>query len=82
MLAVADGDQRGLFSSSGIAGSQGAAKQFERFTDRARPVVVRAQEEARTLDHDYVSSAGATRRAVGAHSVHPAGKGSAEAGAG
>jgi ATP-dependent Clp protease ATP-binding subunit ClpC len=27
---------------------------FERFTDRARLVVVRAQEEARTLDHDYV----------------------------
>jgi ATP-dependent Clp protease ATP-binding subunit ClpC len=27
---------------------------FERFTDRARLVVVRAQEEARTLDHNYV----------------------------
>lgn len=27
---------------------------FERFTDRARLVVVRAQEEARTLDHDHV----------------------------
>jgi ATP-dependent Clp protease ATP-binding subunit ClpC len=27
---------------------------FERFTDRARRVVVRAQEEARTLDHDHV----------------------------
>jgi len=27
---------------------------FERFTDRARLVVVRAQEEARTLDHTYV----------------------------
>ena len=27
---------------------------FERFTDRARRVVVRAQEEARTLDHSYV----------------------------
>ena len=29
---------------------------FERFTDRARLVVVRAQEEARTLDHDYVGT--------------------------
>jgi ATP-dependent Clp protease ATP-binding subunit ClpC len=27
---------------------------FERFTDRARRVVVQAQEEARTLDHNYV----------------------------
>jgi ATP-dependent Clp protease ATP-binding subunit ClpC len=27
---------------------------FERFTDRARRVVVQAQEEARTLDHDHV----------------------------
>jgi ATP-dependent Clp protease ATP-binding subunit ClpC len=29
---------------------------FERFTDRARRVVVRAQEEARTLDHNYIGS--------------------------
>jgi ATP-dependent Clp protease ATP-binding subunit ClpC len=27
---------------------------FERFTDRARMVVVRAQEEARMLDHDHI----------------------------
>lgn len=27
---------------------------FERFTDRARLVVVRAQEEARMLDHDHI----------------------------
>jgi ATP-dependent Clp protease ATP-binding subunit ClpC len=27
---------------------------FERFTDRARRVVVRAQEEARTLDHHHL----------------------------
>jgi ATP-dependent Clp protease ATP-binding subunit ClpC len=27
---------------------------FERFTDRARRVVVQAQEEARTLDHHYL----------------------------
>jgi len=27
---------------------------FERFTDRARRVVVQAQEEARALDHDHV----------------------------
>ena len=29
---------------------------FERFTDRARRVVVRAQEEARALDHDYIGT--------------------------
>ena len=27
---------------------------FERFTDRARKVVVQAQEEARTLGHDFI----------------------------
>jgi hypothetical protein len=29
---------------------------FERFTDRARRVVVLAQEEARMLNHNYISS--------------------------
>jgi ATP-dependent Clp protease ATP-binding subunit ClpC len=29
---------------------------FERFTDRARRVVVDAQEEARTLDHNYIGT--------------------------
>ena len=29
---------------------------FERFTDRARRVVVQAQEEARTLNHHYIGS--------------------------
>jgi ATP-dependent Clp protease ATP-binding subunit ClpC len=29
---------------------------FERFTDRARLVVVRAQEETRMLDHDHVGT--------------------------
>jgi ATP-dependent Clp protease ATP-binding subunit ClpC len=29
---------------------------FERFTDRARQVVVRAQEEARMLDHHYIGT--------------------------
>ncbi len=29
---------------------------FERFTDRARLTVVRAQEEARMLDHDYIGT--------------------------
>ena len=29
---------------------------FERFTDRARRVVVQAQEEARALDHDHVGT--------------------------
>jgi len=29
---------------------------FERFTDRARRVVVEAQEEARTLNHNYMGT--------------------------
>ena len=29
---------------------------FERFTDRARRVVVLAQEEARMLNHDYIGT--------------------------
>jgi ATP-dependent Clp protease ATP-binding subunit ClpC len=29
---------------------------FERFTDRARRAVVRAQEEARTLNHDRLGT--------------------------
>jgi ATP-dependent Clp protease ATP-binding subunit ClpC len=29
---------------------------FERFTERARQVVVLAQEEARTLKHDYIGT--------------------------
>ncbi len=29
---------------------------FQRFTDRARRIVVRAQEEARALDHNYVGT--------------------------
>jgi ATP-dependent Clp protease ATP-binding subunit ClpC len=29
---------------------------FQRFTDRARRVVVQAQDEARTLNHDYVGT--------------------------
>ena len=33
-----------------------ALSMFERFTDRARRVVVLAQEEARTLNHDYVGT--------------------------
>ena len=29
---------------------------FERFTDRARRVIVLAQDEARLLDHDYIGT--------------------------
>ncbi len=36
------------------AGSEGA--MFERFTDRARRVVVLAQEEARMLNHNYIGT--------------------------
>jgi ATP-dependent Clp protease ATP-binding subunit ClpC len=34
----------------------GGLRMFERFTDRARRVVVLAQEEARTLNHDYIGT--------------------------
>src|ERR671917_224540 len=33
-----------------------AAHMFERFTERARQVVVLAQEEARILKHDYIGT--------------------------
>ena len=35
---------------------QGAKLMFERFTDRARRVVVLAQEEARMLNHNYIGT--------------------------
>ena len=35
---------------------------FERFTDRARQVIVLAQDEARSLDHDYIGTSRAFRR--------------------
>src|SRR5258708_26329058 len=34
----------------------GGAQMFERFTDRARRVIVLAQEEARQLNHNYVGT--------------------------
>jgi hypothetical protein len=39
-----------------INARKAALSMFERFTDRARRVVVLAQEEARTLNHDYVGT--------------------------
>ncbi|MDX6653792.1 MAG: ATP-dependent Clp protease ATP-binding subunit ClpC, partial [Solirubrobacterales bacterium] len=47
-------------SPSSIRGFPGATKKrfhlFERFTERARQVVVLAQEEARTLKHNYIGT--------------------------
>ena len=43
---------RTLRDSRGIGG----AGMFERFTDRARRVVVHAQEEARMLNHNYIGT--------------------------
>jgi ATP-dependent Clp protease ATP-binding subunit ClpC len=40
----------------GTNAGKAALSMFERFTDRARRVVVLAQEEARMLNHDYVGS--------------------------
>jgi ClpA/ClpB-like protein len=39
-----------------LAFGQREAPMFERFTDRARRVVVLAQEEARMLNHDYIGT--------------------------
>jgi Clp amino terminal domain, pathogenicity island component len=37
-------------------GEKGGGSMFERFTDRARRVVVLAQEEARMLNHNYIGT--------------------------
>jgi Clp amino terminal domain, pathogenicity island component/UvrB/uvrC motif len=37
-------------------GKEGGGRMFERFTDRARRVVVLAQEEARLLNHNYIGT--------------------------
>jgi ATP-dependent Clp protease ATP-binding subunit ClpC len=36
--------------------NEGRQRMFERFTDRARRIVVRAQEESRTLGHDFIGT--------------------------
>jgi ATP-dependent Clp protease ATP-binding subunit ClpC len=49
----------GLSCNSGRSGDKGEGRRrnmFERFTDRARRVVVQAQEEARRLDHHYIGT--------------------------
>ena len=48
------GDTLGPHGSPQAAGRQ--AHLFERFTDRARRVVVLAQEEARLLNHNYIGT--------------------------
>jgi Clp amino terminal domain, pathogenicity island component len=37
-------------------GEEGGGRMFDRFTDRARHVVVLAQEEARLLNHNYIGT--------------------------
>jgi ATP-dependent Clp protease ATP-binding subunit ClpA len=39
-----------------VDGKKGGPDMFERFSDRARRVVVLAQEEARMLNHDYIGT--------------------------
>ena len=39
-----------------VIGAEGDRQMFERFTDRARRVVVLAQEEARMLNHNYIGT--------------------------
>src|SRR5690348_13582225 len=41
---------------AGMTVRRAARIMFERFTDRARRVVVLAQEEARMLNHDYIGT--------------------------
>src|SRR3546814_4346130 len=43
-------------SSHGSTEQGGRLTLFERFTDRARRVVVLAQEEARLLNHNYIGT--------------------------
>src|SRR5207342_2031971 len=47
-------DPRGGGEETGLGPKGGA--MFERFTDRARRVVVLAQEEARMLNHNYIGT--------------------------
>ena len=41
---------------AGMTVRKGGGSMFERFTQRARRVVVLAQEEARMLNHDYIGT--------------------------
>src|SRR3712207_8927307 len=41
---------------SGVCGKGGRGLVFERFTERARQVVVLAQDEARALKHNYIGT--------------------------
>ena len=60
------GDERGLTSATQPAttipaqataqSGRNSSTMFERFTERARQVVVLAQEEARTLKHNYIGT--------------------------
>ena len=49
---------RALLRNSGAAGTLAARRpsMFERFTDRARRVLVLAQEEARLLNHNFIGT--------------------------
>jgi Clp amino terminal domain, pathogenicity island component len=49
LLFPVDGRGRG-------GAEKGGVRMFERYTDRARRVVVLAQEEARRLDHNYIGT--------------------------
>jgi hypothetical protein len=42
--------------TAGMSARRAARTMFERFTDRARRVVVEAQDEARTLNHNYIGT--------------------------
>ena len=48
--------RRSVSALTGCRCQKGGAKMLERFTDRARIVVVLAQEEARMLNHSYVGT--------------------------
>jgi ATP-dependent Clp protease ATP-binding subunit ClpC len=45
-----------LALANGVQAEQARKTMFEKFTDRARRVVVLAQEEARMLNHDYIGT--------------------------
>src|SRR4028118_2384618 len=51
-----DRENPGRARRAGPGVGQGDRRMFERFTDRARRVVVLAQEEARMLSHNYIGT--------------------------
>jgi ATP-dependent Clp protease ATP-binding subunit ClpC len=55
-MATPSTGERSTRLSRGVMGKGGRGNVFERFTERARQVVVLAQDEARALKHNYIGT--------------------------